>query len=251
MPKRNYSRVIHELRTVYGLNLVEIGQRTRIDPRTIGKWAHGVHQPNAKNRKKINKLYREVRTMNNQNKQEQVLQVVATQQFGNKTFKVYGSAENPVFVAVEVADMIGYDRNDINKMMNMVSDEEKTNRILFWSGQRRSMNMLTEFGVYEVLMQSRKPLAKEFKRVVKHVLKEIRLNGYYMQGELVSHAPHPSQPRISVDAECDYLDRLAQALLDADNRADKLTEIRKMHTFASVMMGGVDFTQYTLSYAQK
>ena len=30
-----------------------------------------------------------------------------------------------------------------------------------------------------------KPLAKEFKKVVKHILKEIRLNGYYMDGELV------------------------------------------------------------------
>ncbi|MGC4387357.1 BRO family protein, partial [Streptococcus suis] len=107
---------------------------------------------------------------------------------------------------------------------------------------------LTEHGLYEVLMRSSKPLAKEFRKYVKQVLKEIRLNGYYMQGELVPHAP---QPRISVDAECDYLDRLAQALLDADTRADKLTEIRKMHTFASVMMGKVDFTQYTLSYAQK
>ena len=46
--------------------------------------------------------------------------------------------------------------------------------------------MLTEFGVYEVLSQSRKPPAKEFKKVVKHILKEIRLNGYYyMDGELV------------------------------------------------------------------
>ena len=91
------------------------------------------------------------------------------------------------------------------------------------------------------------PLAKEFKKVVKQVLKEIRLNGYYMQGELVPHAPQ----RISVDAECDYLDRLAQALLDADTRADKLTELRKMHAFASVMMGKVDFTRYTLSRVQK
>lgn len=68
------------------------------------------------------------------------------------------------------------------------------------------------------------------------------------EGEPVTHAP---QPRISVDAECDYLDRLAQALLDADTRADKLTELRKMHAFASVMMGKIDFTRYTLSRVQK
>ena len=80
------------------------------------------------------------------------------------------------------------------------------------------------------------------------------INAFWELGEQqtqLPYAPQAPQPRISVDAECDYLDRLAQALLDADNRADKLTEIRKMHTFASVMMGKVDFTRYTLSRVQK
>lgn len=40
--------------------------------------------------------------------------------------------------------------------------------------------MLTENGLYEVLMQSRKPIAKEFKKGVKAILKEIRTNGGYM-----------------------------------------------------------------------
>lgn len=38
---------------------------------------------------------------------------------------------------------------------------------------------LTEFGVYEVLMQSRLPKAKEFKKGVKEILKRIRLTGKY------------------------------------------------------------------------
>ena len=36
---------------------------------------------------------------------------------------------------------------------------------------------LTENGLYEVLMQSRKPIAKEFKKGIKKILKELRLNG--------------------------------------------------------------------------
>lgn len=38
---------------------------------------------------------------------------------------------------------------------------------------------LTENGMYEVLMQSRKPIAKEFKKNVKRILKEIRKTGSY------------------------------------------------------------------------
>lgn len=63
--------------------------------------------------------------------------------------------------------------------------DEKLTYVISRAGQKREMNMLTEFGVYEVLSQSRKPLVKEFKKVVKHILKEIRLKGYYMAGELV------------------------------------------------------------------
>lgn len=49
--KRNYSKVIDELRTSYNLNLVAIGQRIGIDPRTVGKWAQGKHKPNQVSRK--------------------------------------------------------------------------------------------------------------------------------------------------------------------------------------------------------
>lgn len=42
---------------------------------------------------------------------------------------------------------------------------------------------LTEDGLYEVLMQSRKPKAKEFKKEVKKILKSIRKTGGYSVGK--------------------------------------------------------------------
>ena len=42
---------------------------------------------------------------------------------------------------------------------------------------------LTEDGLYEVLMQSRKPKAKEFKKEVKKILKSIRKTGGYTVGQ--------------------------------------------------------------------
>lgn len=44
---------------------------------------------------------------------------------------------------------------------------------------------LTEDGLYEVLMRSTKPLAKEFKKQVKHILKTIRKTGMYATDELL------------------------------------------------------------------
>ena len=49
------------------------------------------------------------------------------------------------------------------------------------------MYFLTEEGWYEVLMQSRKPIAKEFKKQVKQILKEIRKHGMYATNELLDN----------------------------------------------------------------
>lgn len=47
-------------------------------------------------------------------------------------------------------------------MVNLVDKDEKLKRTLYVSGQNRQLWFLTEdgFGLYEVLMQSRKPIAK-------------------------------------------------------------------------------------------
>lgn len=86
-------------------------------------------------------------------------------------------------LAKDVAKWINYDISSINKMLNKVDGDEKLNGTLFRAGQKREMWFLTENGIYEVLMQSRKPVAKQFKREIKRVLKDIRRNGYYIAGE--------------------------------------------------------------------
>ena len=44
-------------------------------------------------------------------------------------------------------------------------------------------SFLTENGLYEVLMLSRKPQAKPFKKKVKEILKSIRKNGAYIHNQ--------------------------------------------------------------------
>lgn len=67
--------------------------------------------------------------------------------------------------------------------MRNVDKEEKLTQTLFVSGQGREYWFLTEDGLYEVLMQSRKPKAKEFKKEVKKILKSIRKTGGYIVGQ--------------------------------------------------------------------
>ncbi|HEL9598076.1 TPA: BRO-like protein [Streptococcus suis] len=247
--RRNYSKVIEEMRTTHGLNLVAIGQRIGTDPRTVGKWAQGKHQPNKDSRKKINDLYREVKQgMTTQvsifeevNDQGELLQVIYTDNFNGHALDVYGNFENPLFMARDIAEMIDYQKTaqgkyNTAKMLKMVDEDEKIKGIpnshtLINSGT--TVWFLTEQGLYEVLFQSRKPKAKEFKHWVKQVLKEIRTQGYYMQGELIQEPTHPTikAPSTLAEAEQNYINALAQAITETENvdkkrvLADRLTTI--------------------------
>lgn len=107
-----------------------------------------------------------------------------------KIFKVYGTTENPLFLAKDVAEWIDYSykdsrktARDTSKMLKTIDEEEKLVGTLFLSGQNREAWFLTEDGLYEVLMQSRKPIAKEFKKEVKKILKQIRLTGGAVRNE--------------------------------------------------------------------
>ena len=88
---------------------------------------------------------------------------------------IYGSKEEPLFLAVEVAKMIDYSVGRTSEMISKVDADEKLTTIISRAGQRRNMWFLTEYGLYEVLMQSRKPIARRFKSSVKKILKDLRL----------------------------------------------------------------------------
>ncbi|HBI6994843.1 TPA: phage antirepressor KilAC domain-containing protein [Clostridium perfringens] len=100
-----------------------------------------------------------------------------------KDFKVYGTTENPLFLAKDVANWIEYDSTQIKKMISKVDEEEKVRNNVTTPGGIQNTWFLTEDGVYEVLIQSRKPIAKEFKKEVKKILKQIRLTGGAVRNE--------------------------------------------------------------------
>ncbi len=80
-------------------------------------------------------------------------------------------------------------------MLKKIDEDEKLIQTLFASGQKREMWFLTEDGLYEVLMQSRKPIAKQFKKKVKQILKQIRQTGGY-----IPHTPEDDDMTIMAKA---------------------------------------------------
>lgn len=92
----------------------------------------------------------------------------------NTTFNMYGTVDNPLFLAVDVAELIEYSVDKTHQMLELVDDDEKLTDTIYRSGQKREVWFLTENGLYELLMQSRKPLAKRFKLEIKNILRQMR-----------------------------------------------------------------------------
>lgn len=95
------------------------------------------------------------------------LKIIEKREVLGKDFKIYGSIDEPLFLAKDVANWIEYNSNKVGQMLKTVDKDEKLTSPIHYSGQNREMWFLTEDGLYEVLMQSRKPIAKSFKKKVK------------------------------------------------------------------------------------
>lgn len=111
------------------------------------------------------------------------LEMIHEQEILGRTFRVYGTFEEPLMLAKDVAEWIEHSR--ASEMLKGIDEDEKLLQTILASGQNREMWFLTEDGLYEVLMQSRKPIAKAFKKEVKQILKEVRTKGAYLTDDMV------------------------------------------------------------------
>ena len=100
--------------------------------------------------------------------------VVGTISFDNRLLNVYYSLEEPLFRATDVASMIDYSDGNTWKMLEMCEADEKLNLPLVVAGQRRMVSFITETGLYNVLSQSRKPLARKWRRIIHNELIKLR-----------------------------------------------------------------------------
>lgn len=110
----------------------------------------------------------------------QPIQVLSETELLGHKFTIYGTAENPLFLAKEVAEVLNYSESNSSKLTNLVESDEKVRNIITTPGGNQEVWFLTEDGLYEVLFQSRKQIAKEFKKGVKEILKTIRKTGGYI-----------------------------------------------------------------------
>lgn len=123
---------------------------------------------------------------------ENKLKILNERELLGKNFKVYSNGDEFLFLAKDIAEWIDYAFKDkekgirnVNMMLNSLDEDEKIKvATILPSGRSQDLWYVTEDGLYEILMLSRKPIAKEFKKKVKIILKEIRKNGGYIHTDI-------------------------------------------------------------------
>lgn len=113
------------------------------------------------------------------------LKVFEQREVLGKQFRIYGDLDNPLFLAKDVMNWLDMDVSQVKKFINKIDEDEKVRNNVTTLGGIQNTWFLTEDGVYESLMQSRKPIAKQFKKKVKEILKSIRKHGGYLTPEKV------------------------------------------------------------------
>ena len=105
-------------------------------------------------------------------------------EFGKvRTMEINGE---PYFVGKDVAEILGY-KDTSDAMKRHVDNEDKLTRCFTDSGQNREMYIINESGLYSLILSSKLPKAKEFKRwVTSEVLPSIRKHGAYAVDELLN-----------------------------------------------------------------
>ena len=167
------------------------------------------------------------------------IQVLKQTELLGRRLTVYGTMQEPLFLAKEIADWI--EHPNPSELIKLVDDDEKLTSTIFRSGQGREMWLLTENGLYEILMQSRKPIAKQFKKGVKQILKEIRTTGGYIATQanetpemimaralkVAEHTIEEHEKKMKALAEENEAQKRINKQLEADTQM-KAEEIKKL-----------------------
>lgn len=115
----------------------------------------------------------------------------------------------PWFLAADVCGCLGL--SNTTMAMQRIDDDEKTTLNSIEGGSDR--NIVNEYGVYNLVLSSKKPEAKKFKRWITHtVLPAIRKNGVYATPEAV--------------AEMTPEELMAKALIAANATIERITAER-------------------------
>lgn len=126
------------------------------------------------------------------------LQIFNNAMFGNVRVLLQG--DEPWFVAKDIADTLGY-QNGSRDVNRHTDEEDRTKTMVFDGNQNKETILINESGLYSLVLSSKLPNAKQFRRwVTSEVLPSLRKYGTYSM----------DIPRTLPDALKAYADEIEQ-----------------------------------------
>lgn len=123
----------------------------------------------------------------------------------------------PYFVGKDVAEVLGYSRPD-NAVRSHIEKEDKLTHQISASGQNRKMTLINESGLYSLILKSKLPDAKRFKRwVTSEVLPQIRKQGMFMSAGVANEIMENPQVLQMIAEQVAYINKRSE---EQNNKLD-------------------------------
>lgn len=168
------------------------------------------------------------------------LQVFSNAEFGSvRSLMVNGE---PFFVGKDVAEILGY-KDTADALKRHVDDEDKLTRCFTDSGQGREMYIINESGLYSLILSSKLPSAKRFKRwVTSEVLPAIRKHGVFAMDDIVNNTDALIEALQAFKAE-----RQQRMALEEENvvQRQQLVEMKPKASYYDVVLNSPDLVSIT------
>ncbi|WP_400162891.1 BRO family protein [Brevibacillus sp. TJ4] len=147
--------------------------------------------------------------------------------FQDKQVRVVVRDGDPWFVARDVCEVL--DLSDTSMAIRRLDEDEKLTQTMFVSGQNREVWLVNEPGLYALILTSRKPEAKTFKRWITHeVIPSIRKTGVY-SAEQYKVVPHNDRQALikSLQLTVELANEMEEVKSLAQTHSQKLVELEQ------------------------
>ena len=133
--------------------------------------------------------------------------------YKNSPIRIVEKDGEPWFVAKDVCNILEI-KNSRDTVYKCLDEDERGVDIIYTPGGNQEMTIVSEAGLYSLILRSRKPEAKAFKRWVTHeVLPSIRKTGAYLS---------PGMSNEQIKALVTTLEEEVYRRIQAENRLAKL-----------------------------
>lgn len=164
------------------------------------------------------------------------LQVFQNNDFGEiRTMLIDGE---PWFVGKDIAENLGY-KDTSSALKRHVDEDDKLSRCFTDSGQSREMYIINESGLYSLILSSKLPQAKRFKRwVTSEVIPSIRQHGGYLTqakvDEILSNPDTIIQLATQIKEYREKINTQSQIIGELQPKADYTDRILKSKSLVTI-----------------